>query len=349
MDSTNRRNFYRLLQIQPDAPLSIIKSSYRTLLRKLRMHPDLGGDSASARDLNLAYSTLKSAPRRAAYDRELRQRYKIETLSRGQQPGNLTHQGSHRFAAGAENRRNYYRLLQVQPDASLAVIQACYQKLLSSSAAPQPLLTQAYRVLSEPGRRQQYDKQLLKRRSPQKAQAKPDTSLSLQPQSNRNTSNTSDPIAAADPCSSAQVTTQKPLNASTRCWFCKTSHVAARLNQEHCLRCGSPLFLLPGDELAQHISRSLARIDKIARLHIYTSWPGAQHAAILNNLSPQGLRLTTKHKLRQGQRVKINAQNFKAVGQVAYASRSFMLTSAGIQFYAVTFGQPIGNFISETI
>ena len=40
----NRRNYYRILHVQPDAPTEIIKSSYRTLMQKLRMHPDLGGD-----------------------------------------------------------------------------------------------------------------------------------------------------------------------------------------------------------------------------------------------------------------------------------------------------------------
>ncbi|MFT5395826.1 MAG: DnaJ-class molecular chaperone [Gammaproteobacteria bacterium] len=38
-----RRNYYRILNIQPDAPLEIIKNNYRTLLQKLRLHPDLGG------------------------------------------------------------------------------------------------------------------------------------------------------------------------------------------------------------------------------------------------------------------------------------------------------------------
>ena len=35
----NRRNYYRILRVQPDAPLEVIKSSYRTLMTKLGLTP----------------------------------------------------------------------------------------------------------------------------------------------------------------------------------------------------------------------------------------------------------------------------------------------------------------------
>ena len=66
----NRRNYYRILHVQPDAPTEIIKSSYRTLMQKLRMHPDLGGDQWNATLINEAYQTLmdrgRSAPNMTA-------------------------------------------------------------------------------------------------------------------------------------------------------------------------------------------------------------------------------------------------------------------------------------------
>lgn len=65
----NRRNYYRILHVQPDAPTEIIKSSYRTLMQKLRMHPDLGGDQWNATLINEAYETLTNAAKRAEYDR----------------------------------------------------------------------------------------------------------------------------------------------------------------------------------------------------------------------------------------------------------------------------------------
>lgn len=65
----NRRNYYRILHVQPDAPTEIIKSSYRTLMQKLRMHPDLGGDQWNATLINEAYETLMNPGKRAEYDR----------------------------------------------------------------------------------------------------------------------------------------------------------------------------------------------------------------------------------------------------------------------------------------
>jgi curved DNA-binding protein CbpA len=64
----NRRNYYRILKVQPDAPVEIIRASYRTLMRELKLHPDLGGSTYDASLLNEAYETLSNSARRAAYD-----------------------------------------------------------------------------------------------------------------------------------------------------------------------------------------------------------------------------------------------------------------------------------------
>ncbi|MDR4505246.1 MAG: DnaJ domain-containing protein [Candidatus Scalindua sp.] len=72
----NRRNYYRILQVQPDAPFEIIRTSYLTLLHKLKQHPDLGGDHWNAKVLNEAFQTLSDEKKRAEYDRKLFQHYK---------------------------------------------------------------------------------------------------------------------------------------------------------------------------------------------------------------------------------------------------------------------------------
>ncbi|MCH7754716.1 J domain-containing protein [candidate division KSB1 bacterium] len=71
----NRRNYYRLLQVQPDAPFEVIRASYRALLKELKVHPDLGGDHWNAKVLNEAYSTLSDRYRRSAYDKKLYEKY----------------------------------------------------------------------------------------------------------------------------------------------------------------------------------------------------------------------------------------------------------------------------------
>jgi hypothetical protein len=66
----NRRNYYRVLQVQPGAPVEIIRASYRTLMQRLRVHPDLGGDHWNATVINEAYAVLTDPARRASYDRD---------------------------------------------------------------------------------------------------------------------------------------------------------------------------------------------------------------------------------------------------------------------------------------
>ena len=84
----NRRNYYRLLQVQADAPPEVIRSSYRTLMRELKQHPDLGGSTFNASLLNEAYAVLSDANRRASYDRELFNCY-TKRMVPGESPGKL--------------------------------------------------------------------------------------------------------------------------------------------------------------------------------------------------------------------------------------------------------------------
>ena len=62
----NRRNYYRLLNVQSDAAPGVIKAAYRALVAE--HHPDVGGDAEAAALLNEAYAVLSTPARRAAYD-----------------------------------------------------------------------------------------------------------------------------------------------------------------------------------------------------------------------------------------------------------------------------------------
>lgn len=64
--AANRRNYYRLLHVQADAPADVIKAAYRALIRV--HHPDAGGDQQIAALLNEAYGVLSEPTSRAAYD-----------------------------------------------------------------------------------------------------------------------------------------------------------------------------------------------------------------------------------------------------------------------------------------
>lgn len=91
-----RRNYYQILYVQPDAPQEIIRTSYHTLMRELKKHPDLGGDNGRAAVINEAYETLCDGVNRAKYDDKLRKYF----------------EGGNTFKpenAEKESNRNYYR------------------------------------------------------------------------------------------------------------------------------------------------------------------------------------------------------------------------------------------------
>lgn len=62
------RNYYEVLHVSRDAPVEIIRGSYRTLMQRLKHHPDLGGDASMAALINEAYAVLSDAEKRAEYD-----------------------------------------------------------------------------------------------------------------------------------------------------------------------------------------------------------------------------------------------------------------------------------------
>ena len=64
--TNDRRDHYRLLHVQADAPTEVIRGAYRALIAL--HHPDVGGDHAMALRLNDAYAVLSDADRRTVYD-----------------------------------------------------------------------------------------------------------------------------------------------------------------------------------------------------------------------------------------------------------------------------------------
>ena len=90
----NRRNYYRILHIQQDAPAAIIKASYQAQMQKLRMHPDLGGDEWNAAVLNEAYQVLSDPDRRSAYDKALAATLKQQRTTPGASTAQATRTAS---------------------------------------------------------------------------------------------------------------------------------------------------------------------------------------------------------------------------------------------------------------
>ena len=148
---TERRNFYRILGVQPDADADLVRRAYRTWMQKLGVHPDRGGETALAATVNAAYRVLRDPARRAAYDKDLLRQWNRRELA-----GVRAAAGERSGGEGEMNRRNYYRVLGVQQAAPPAILSAAYATARAATGEP-GLVDESWRVLSDPVRRADYD------------------------------------------------------------------------------------------------------------------------------------------------------------------------------------------------
>lgn len=321
--ASNRRNHYRILHVQPDAPYEVIRANYRTLMQKLKLHPDLGGDHWTAVQVNTAYAVLSDPARRKAYDRNLLASYDIATLSRGPlQPGPRPADAASRAASG--DQRNFYRVLQVQVDAPTEVIEASHDALVSRGLARGLPLMAALATLRDPARRAAYDRALGLDRTARKG---------------------IDGATRAHPSGAIPPGAYEPL-VTRYCLFCKTPHQATHSALEAgCVECGSPLFP-PSAEFFDRIRRSLARSPQDEAIGFYAFWPGTRYSGHLVDLSPTGLCFLTHRPCQLGAILKVEGERIQAVGTVAHWHRDRSGTTAGIKFHTVGFRAQRGSFVS---
>lgn len=133
----NRRSYYRLLHVQPDAPVEIVRASYRTLMSTLRAHPDLGGDHERAALLNEAYEVLSDPVRRAAYDAARGPYARRATSRRDASPEQEPSSRAAPSAAPSEPARCPFCRCTLPRRAALQRCAAC-RAPLSPVAAPSP-------------------------------------------------------------------------------------------------------------------------------------------------------------------------------------------------------------------
>ena len=316
---TGDRSFYQILQIQPDASSEVVRHNYLILLQKLRIHPDLGGNNLEATLINLAYETLRDPKKRAEYDQFLLKKNGLLILSRthSTRPPRFPKktQGSFELSC-KQNKRNYYRILQVHPDAHETVIRERYKSLLEKSGVPDDLLHEAYSVLSSAEKRNEYDRLL----------------------------NCHTHAVAVNKMKAATDSLKKDLQY---CSFCKTAHFydpVNNLNKSLCSECDSPLFS-SGLEMLKKSGRSIERIKRSEKLFFLISWPGQKFSGSLFDISPRGLRFSAQFKLDIGQIIKIEGENFKAVAEVIHRRDQGNISSNGVCFHTILFNNAKGNFV----
>ncbi len=361
-NSEERRNYYRTLNVQPDASIEIIKNNYRTLLQKLKMHPDLGGQNWNATIINEAYNTLRDPLKQAAYDKKLLESYDLKSLARGNLDNSSNKLQNPAFDGKDKhgNQRNFYRMFNIQPDSPPHIIKTSYLTLSKDPNKPKALLNEAYAILSKPEKRAIYDK-LLSQRSHAYAVSK---------LTNKHTTAESKVKSKTVSLEKSQTTNQNKIALNVAygvqknnyynpvitqyCTFCKTPHNQSPCKDTAplCNDCRSPLFP-PPTELLEQNRRDIVRLNQNSVINFYTHWPQAKQSGLISDISPTGIQLNTFISLNKVQIIKLDGENFKAVGIVSYQNNNedketgenYFYTS-GIQFLTVNFNKIKGHFFS---
>ena len=352
-NTEERRNYYRILNVQPDAPLEIIKNNYRTLLQKLKLHPDLGGENWNASIINEAYNILRHPDKRAAYDKTLLKHYGVHTLSGGHLI-KASAKSAHRYRSRKDkygNQRNFYRLFNIQPDSPASIIKTSYLTLSKKSKVPKELLNEAYRVLSNSKKRNLYDRLLtkyshaesLEKLNTNKA-SQIDKTVNLSIYTNKTAASTSRAKKASNNSYYQPVITQY-------CAFCKTPHAQSPCKETAplCNECASPLFP-PSNSFMMQTRRDIVRLSHDSNVGFYTYWPSNKLVGTISDISPTGIQLVSTVKLNKDQVIKLDGEDFKAVGIVSYSNEndSDKNQTAGIKFLTVNFNKSKGQFLSES-
>ncbi len=352
-----RRNYYRTLNVQPDASLDIVKNNYRTLLQKLRMHPDLGGENWNATIINEAYNTLRDPVKRAEYDKKLLQSYDLKSLSQGNIE-NISSQQKDKHG----NKRNFYRMFNIQPDSPQHIIKTSYLTLSKDPNVPKDLLNLAYTILSNPDKRALYNK-LLTQRSHAYALSKLVDNYDETAETKIKSKTISPSVKKESP--DANVSKIKSIYQSQHsayyqpvitqyCVFCKTPHNQSpcETTAALCNECKSPLFP-PSNNFLEQQRREIIRINQDHAIHFYSCWPGKKLAGMVIDISPTGLQLISNKVLNKDQIIKLDGEDFKAVGTVTYykqhdSDKMDGLFIYGIRFQTINFNKRKGQFLSES-
>ncbi len=270
----NKRNYYRILHVQPDAPVELIRTSYRTIMQKLKKHPDLGGDEWDAAVINEAYSVLCDDKLRAAYDKRLlRERTMADT------------------GAQSETQRD-----KKQGD-------------------------------HKQGNSKQGDNKHEDAKQSDNTKAKSEKKESAQEQKTHTQRN-----SANDNC----------------CLFCGLGYDGVALEDRDCVACTSPLMPVDPKIIERNTQRGIQRQPNYCPLEIVAFWPGERQAAVLADLSPNGLKFRFNQALQAGHLLKIDCALFTGVAKVAYCEESDSAFLLGAKFLSIRFATQQGTFVSTS-
>lgn len=232
-----------------------------------------------------------------------------------------------------ESEQDFYALLGVGRDASPRVIRESYRRLMQTAgnhpdlggdSRTAALLNGAYAVLKDPEKRELYDARLtILERIAAGFEVEPDMQMP-------------DPREA--------------------CLFCEKPHnfILDDTDEVCCDRCGGPLSGLEAEKGNACDKRAIQRLGRELDILVFRRWdqPLGSYAKT-QDISPQGLRLTTSCNLQPGQLIRIVSTVVDAVGRVTHHTirnegwRN--LNVAGVSFLTRRIRRPVGAFVSRHV
>ena len=236
--------------------------------------------------------------------------------------------------ATVSNRRNFYRLLQVQPDAAPEVIKAAYRALIAmhhpdkgGDHATAALITNAYATLSDARLRDQYDARRLQRGG------RASTSRSADGAASR---------AAAGPSATSD-------DANDCCPFCAIMLSIKARSAPRCLRCSAPLVKVPSGGLPlTKERRRMLRVSKSDWAMLHTSWNAEGIDVRMRDLSLDGVSVYCGAALPVGRRVRIVGAVFDAVGEIVSTRQVGNVYTLHAHLITAIFAVRTGGFVSTS-
>lgn len=236
---------------------------------------------------------------------------------------------------GIATDADFYSILGVGRDASIDLVRETYRRLMQHSKnhpdlggdnRKAALINKAYAVLSNPELRSEYDARLT---ILERVARGFDTSVP-----------------------------SEFLDSAKVCAFCAEPHPFSQqhddLSETGCDRCGSALQAAGSERLESMGQRAVQRLGRTFDMTMFTRFPQEKGvSARTEDISLQGLRLSTRSDLRLGQRVRLVSDVFDAVGEVVHRASNtqgwFPKTIAGVAFLTLRFSRPAGVFVSRQI
>ncbi len=174
------------------------------------------------------------------------------------------------------------------------------------------LINEAYRVLTSPQSREQYDRerQLIRRGS------------SFSKPANYTADETAGPSVRQSAYEAAACTSTTPAPA---CLFCLTPHDSSTSDDPDavCSNCASPLCAASKWLLEHSGQRTIKRVAKQFNIDFFTTWPQTVPCSGQTlDVSPNGMRFISERRLGEGRNIKIASSAIEAVALVTHCQQN---------------------------